>query len=83
MDLLIHFTLPIFLGVKNYVAWLSKMKYAIANLDTDHLIIIIAMFSEDKKLQKKAVGLLIFEMEDDLLMVINSIDTLKGIFDKF
>ncbi len=83
MDPLSHSTLPILLGVKNYAAWLPRIKYAIASLDVDHLILAIAVSSEDKKLQKKAIGLLVSKIGDDLLMVINGIDTLKGIFDQF
>lgn len=83
MDPLSHSTLPILLGVENYAAWLPRIKYAIASLDVDHLILAIAVSSEDKKLQKKAIGLLVSKIGDDLLMVINGIDTLKGIFDQF
>lgn len=81
MDPLGHSTLPILLGVENYAAWLPRIKYAIASLDVDHLILVIAASPEDKKLQKRATGLLVSKIEDDSLMVINGIDTLKEIFD--
>ncbi len=83
MDALSHSTLPILLGVENYVAWLSRIKYAIASLDADHLILAIAVSPEDKKLQKKGIGLLVSKIGDDLLMVTYGIDKLKGIFDQF
>ncbi len=80
MDPLSHSTLPILLGVENFAARLPRIKYAIASLDADHLILAIAVSLEDKKLQKKAIDLLVSKIGDDPLMVI---DTLKGIFDQF
>lgn len=50
MDLLSHSTFLILSGVKNYAAWLPKIKYAIASLNADHLIIAIAMAAKNKKL---------------------------------
>lgn len=82
MDPLSHSTLPILLGFENYTAWLPRIKYAIASLDADHLILAIAVSPEDKKLQKKAIGLLVSKIGGDPLMVMNGIDTLKGIFDQ-
>lgn len=83
MEPLGHSTLPILLGVENYAAWLPRIKYGIASLDADHLILTVAVSPEDKKLQKKAIGLLISKIGDDPLMIINGIGTLKGIFDQF
>lgn len=83
MDPFSHFTLLILLRVKNYAAWLSKIKYAITNLDVDYFIIAITISLEDKKLLKKAIDLLISKIRNDPLMVINNIDILKNIFDKF
>ena len=83
IDLLGHSTFPILLGVENYVAWLLRIKYAIASLGADYLILTVAVSPEDKKLQKKAIGLLVSKIGDDFLMVINDIDTLKRIFDQF
>ncbi len=59
------------------------MKYAIASLDADHLILMVAVSPKNKKLQKKAIGLLVSKIGKDLLMVINGIDILKRIFDQF
>lgn len=83
IDPLSHSTLPILLGVENYAAWLRRIKYAIASLDADYLIVAIAVSPEDIKLQKKAIRLLVFKIGDDPLIVINGIDILKGIFDQF
>lgn len=49
----------------------------------DHLILAITVFLKDKKLHKKVINLLIFKIEDDALMAMNSIDILKDIFDRF
>ena len=82
-DPLGHSTLSILLGVENYTAWLPRIKSAIESLDADHLILTIAISPEDKKLQKKAMDLLVSKIGDDPLLVINGIDTLKGILDQF
>ncbi len=83
MDLLDHSTLPILLGVENYASWLSRIKYAIASLDADHLILTVAISAEDKKLQKRAIGLVVSKIGDDPLQVIQGIDTLKEILERF
>ena len=43
----------------------------------------VAVSPKNKKLQKKAIGLLVSKIGKDLLMVINGIDILKRIFDQF
>ncbi len=83
MDLLGHSTLSILFRVENHAAWLLKIKYEIASLDANHLILTVTVSPEDKKLQKKAIGLFVSQMDDDPLIIISGIDTLKEIFDQF
>lgn len=81
MDPLGHSTFPILLGVENYAAWLPRIKYAIASLDANHLILTDAVSAEEKKLQKKAIGLLVPRIGGDPLLVFHGINTLKGILE--
>ena len=82
MDSLGYSTLPILLGIENYASWLPRIKYAIASLDADHLILTVAVSAEDKKLQKRAIGLVVSKIGNDPLQVIYDIDTLKGILER-
>ena len=82
MDSLGHSTLPILLGIENYAYWIPRTKYAIASLNADHFILTVAISAEDKKLQKRAIGLVVSKIGDDLLQVIHDIDTLKGVLDR-
>ncbi len=72
MDPLGHSTLPI-LRVEIYASLASiRIKYATASLDADHLILAVAISAEDKKLQKRSVGLVVSKKKigDDPLQVI-------------
>ena len=79
MDLIGNSPLPIVLGLENYASWLPGIKYAIASLDADHLI----LSAEDKKLQKRAISLVVSKIRDDPLQVIHGIDTLEGTLEQF
>ena len=83
MDLIGNSPLPIVLGVENYASWLPRIKYAIASLGADHLILTVAVSAEDKKLQKRAISLVVSKIGDDPLQVIHGIDTLEGTLERF
>ena len=82
MDLLGHSTLPILLGIEIYASWIPRIKYAIASLNADHLILTVAISAEDKKLQKRASGLVVSKIGDVPLQVIHGIDTLKVVLER-
>ena len=83
MDSLVHSTFSILFRVENSAAWLPIIKYGIATLDVDHLILTVTVSPEDKKLYKKAISSLVSKIGDDPLMVINGIDTFKEIIKQF
>ena len=75
-------TLPTLLRVENYAIWLSRIKYAISSLDAGHLVLTVAIVAEDKKLQKRAIGLVVSKIGDGPLQVIQGIETLKGVLER-
>ena len=85
MDSLGHSTLPI-LRVEIYASLASiRIKYATASLDTDHLILAVAISAEDKKLQKRSVGLVVSKKKSAMILYksLHGILTLKGILERF
>lgn len=82
MDPLGHSTLSILLGVENYATWLSGIKYAIASVDVNHLIFTVAISAEDKKLEKRAIGLVVSKIGVDPLQAIHGIDTSREILER-
>ncbi len=63
MDSLGHSIFPTFFGVENYVASLPRIKYAIASLVVDHLILTVTVSLEDKKLRTKRLVYLFLKLE--------------------
>lgn len=81
MYLFNHLIFSNFLKFENYVVWLLKMKYVIANLK-NYLIFLITVFLK-KKTRNERIGLFIFKIRNDCLIVINIMNLIKDILNKF